>query len=155
MISLTKTTKEDLGTLFVIQTNEVGIWMAAFTPEDPYDKEAYMKKWTAIIQNPDIRMQTMRLENQIIGSVAHFEMFEAIHVAYWIDQQHWGKGLTTEALKTFIEGSVKRPLFARVAFDNYGSQRVLEKCGFKSIAKERGFANARKMEIEEFVYKLE
>ena len=54
-----------------------------------------------------------------------------------------------------IAGSVKRPLFARVAYDNYGSQKVLEKCGFKTIGKDTGFANARKMEIEEFIYKFE
>ncbi|MHB1279064.1 MAG: GNAT family N-acetyltransferase [Bacteroidia bacterium] len=155
MLELSKTTKEDLETLFVIQTNEAGIWMAAFTPEDPYDKEAYLKKYTAIIENPDIRTQTIRLNNAIIGSVAQFEMFEATHVAYWIDQPFWGKGFATAGLKTFIEGSVKRPLFARVAYDNYGSQKVLEKCGFKSIGKEKGFANARNQEIEEFVYKLE
>jgi RimJ/RimL family protein N-acetyltransferase len=35
-----------------------------------------------------------------------------------------------------------------------GSQRVLQKCGFTLIAKEKGFANARNMEIEEFVYQL-
>lgn len=155
MLELTKTTKEDLETLFIFQTNKEGIWMAAFMPEDPFDKEAYMKKWTAIVENPDIHMQTLRFENKIIGSVAHFDMFEATHVAYWIDQQHWGKGFATAGLKTFIEGSVTRPLYARVAYDNYGSQRVLEKCGFIAVGKDRGFANARKMEIEEIVYKLE
>jgi ribosomal-protein-alanine N-acetyltransferase len=155
MIELSKTTKEDLESLFLFQTNEEGIWMAAFMPEDPFDKEAYMKKWTAIVENPDIRMRTLRLNNQIIGSVAHFEMFGTTHVAYWIDRPLWGKGFATEALRTFIAGSSVRPLFARVAWDNYGSQKVLEKCGFILIEKDRGFANARKMEIEEFVYKLE
>ncbi len=155
MISLTKTTKEDLESLFIFQTNKEGIWMAAFMPEDPFDKEAYMKKWTAIVGNPDIRMQTLRFNGQIIGSMAHFDMFGATHVAYWIDQPFWGKGFATAGLKMFIDGAVTRPLFARVAYDNYGSQKVLEKCGFKSVGKDRGFANARKMEIEEIVYKLE
>jgi RimJ/RimL family protein N-acetyltransferase len=155
MIDLTKTTKEDLESLFVFQTNEEGIWMAAFMPEDPHDKEAYMKKWTAIVENPEIRMQTIRFEDRIIGSVAHFEMMGEIHVAYWIDQPYWGRGLATGSLKAFLAGSVTRPLFARVAYDNYGSQKVLEKCGFKSIGKDKGFANARNMEIEEFIYKFE
>ncbi len=44
------------------------------------------------------------------------------------------------------------PMYGRVAFDNYGFQRVLEKCGFVKIGKENGFANARQSEIEEYVY---
>jgi RimJ/RimL family protein N-acetyltransferase len=47
-----------------------------------------------------------------------------------------------------------RPLGARVAFDNFGSQRVLEKNGFIRIGSDSGFANARQAEIEEFIYQL-
>lgn len=155
MIELAKTTKEDLETLFVFQSDPDGIMMAAFTAEDPNDKEFYMKKWTVIVENPEIRMETIRIENKIVGSVSQFEMFGEPHVAYWIDRQHWGKGIATESLKTFLTGSVTRPLFVRIAYDNFGSQRVVEKCGFKLIGKDKGFANARKQEIEEFIYKLE
>lgn len=155
MIELTKTTQEDLETLFVFQTNKDGIQMAAFTAEDPADKEFYMNKWSKIVENPDMRMQTIRVNNKIVGSVIHFDVMEETNISYWIDQQHWGKGFATEGLKAFIKGSVKRPLFARVAYDNYGSQKVLEKCGFISIGKGKGFARARNKEIEEFIYKFE
>jgi [ribosomal protein S5]-alanine N-acetyltransferase len=47
-----------------------------------------------------------------------------------------------------------RPVFGRVAFDNFGSQKVLEKCGFVKIGTDKGFANARQTEIEEFIYRL-
>jgi RimJ/RimL family protein N-acetyltransferase len=42
-----------------------------------------------------------------------------------------------------------------VAADNSGSIRVLEKNGFKRTGTERGYANARGREIEEFVYQLD
>ena len=155
MIELTKTTREDLETLFVFQTNQEGIQMAAFTSEDQTNKEAYITKWSKIIENPEILMQTIRLNNTIVGSVVHFDFRGETNVSYWIDQPYWGKGLATEGLKAFIQNTTKRPLYGRVAHDNYGSQKVLEKCGFKCIAKERGFANARKMEIEEFVYRFD
>jgi len=48
-----------------------------------------------------------------------------------------------------------RPLHARVAYDNVASLRVLEKCGFRVVATERSFAEARSGEIEEFVLQLE
>ena len=48
----------------------------------------------------------------------------------------------------------QRPIFGSAAFDNIASQRVLEKCGFQFERHEKGFANARKKEIEEMIYKL-
>jgi len=47
-----------------------------------------------------------------------------------------------------------RPIFGRTAFDNFASQKVLEKNGFVRIGKDKGFANARQAETEEFIYKL-
>jgi RimJ/RimL family protein N-acetyltransferase len=48
-----------------------------------------------------------------------------------------------------------RPVHARVAYDNVASRRVLEKCGFRVISTERGFAEARAAEIEELVLRRE
>ena len=75
-------------------------------------------------------------------------------ITYWIDRKLWGKGVATTALKDFLKIEQSRPIFGRVAFDNYGSQKVLEKCGFVRIGKDKGFANARQAEIEEYIYKL-
>jgi RimJ/RimL family protein N-acetyltransferase len=47
-----------------------------------------------------------------------------------------------------------RPIYARVAKDNLGSRRVLEKCGFTVIGESKGFANARGQEIEELLLEL-
>jgi RimJ/RimL family protein N-acetyltransferase len=42
-----------------------------------------------------------------------------------------------------------------VVHDNLASRRVLEKCGFRVIATERSFAEARSAEVEEVVLRLE
>jgi RimJ/RimL family protein N-acetyltransferase len=39
--------------------------------------------------------------------------------------------------------AVDRPIFDRVATDNIGSIKVLQKCGFKIIGKNKDFANGR------------
>ena len=44
--------------------------------------------------------------------------------------------------------------WSRIRADNGASRRVLEKCGFRVVATERGFAEARSREIEEFVLRL-
>jgi RimJ/RimL family protein N-acetyltransferase len=76
-------------------------------------------------------------------------------VTYWIGRSHWGKGIATGALYAFLAVDPSRPLHARVAYDNVASRRVLEKCGFRVIATERGFAEARSAEIEELVLRLD
>nr|WP_236819700.1 GNAT family N-acetyltransferase [Alicyclobacillus tolerans] len=89
-----------------------------------------------------------------MGHISSFEMFGEREVSYWIDRAHWGKGIATEALKQFLSLDTVRPLHARAAKDNIGSRRVLEKCGFFILDEDSGFANARGMEIEEFIFTL-
>lgn len=75
-------------------------------------------------------------------------------ITYWIDRKFWGQGIATQALKIFLTIETVRPLFGRVAFNNFGSHKVLEKCGFNKIGTDKGFANARQEEIEEYIFKL-
>ncbi|MDQ3537205.1 MAG: GNAT family N-acetyltransferase, partial [Actinomycetota bacterium] len=42
---------------------------------------------------------------------------------------------------------------ARAAKDNIASIRVLEKCGFTVSGEDRGFANARDAEVDEFIFR--
>lgn len=99
--------------------------------------------------------QTIIADTVIVGSIAKFVLEGDAEITYWIDKAFWGKGIATTALKNFLKIEKTRPIFGRVAFDNMGSQKVLEKCGFVKIGTDKGFANARQMEIEEFIYRLD
>ena len=94
------------------------------------------------------------MDGTIVGSVAKFEMSGEAEITYWIDRGYWGKGIATQAVRSLLSIEETRPLTARVAFDNIGSQNVLERCGFERIGSDRGFANARQCEIEEVIYRL-
>jgi ribosomal-protein-alanine N-acetyltransferase len=153
-ITLTKTTIEDLNTLYEFQLDEEAIHLAAFTPKNPISKTAYIEKFTKFLSDPTINTQTIKLNNVIVGSVAKFIMENEAEITYWIDRKFWGKGIATTALKSFLEIETTRPIHGRVAFDNFGSQKVLEKCGFVKTGKDKGFANARQAEIEEFIYQF-
>lgn len=89
-----------------------------------------------------------------MGSIAKFVINGDAEITYWVDRKFWGQGIATNALNEFLTVEKTRPIFGRVAFDNFGSQKVLEKCGFFKIGSDKGFANARQIEIEEFIYKL-
>jgi len=76
-------------------------------------------------------------------------------VTYWLGKQFWGTGLATRALSAFLaHANPTRPISACAAKDNIGSLRVLERCGFKIIGENRGFAIARGKQIEEFLLEL-
>ncbi len=154
-IKLRKTVVDDLEFLFKFQLNKEAINLAAFTPEDPTDKSAYLSKYTKLLSDPTVNNQTIIIDNKIVGSIAKFEIDGQAEVTYWIDKNFWGKGIATKALEYLLTIEKTRPIWGRVAFDNYGSQKVLEKCGFVKIGKDKGFANARQTEIEEFIYKLD
>ena len=153
-IKLRPTEIADLDILFQFQTDKEGGYLAAFMSKDPTDKSAYITKYTKLLADPTINNQTIFLDNRIVGSVAKFVMEGDPEITYWIDRKYWGQGIATKALSQLLAIETIRPIFGRVAFDNFGSQRVLEKCGFVKIGTDRGFANARQAEIEEFIYKL-
>jgi len=153
-IKLRPTGIADLVTLFQFQLDKEGGYLAAFMPKDPTDKEAYINKFTKLLDDPTVNNQTILLDNIIVGSIAKFIMKGDTEITYWIDRKYWGEGIVTQALKKFLSIEPVRPIFGRVAFDNFGSQKVLEKCGFQKIGTDKGFANARQMEIEEFIFKL-
>jgi RimJ/RimL family protein N-acetyltransferase len=153
-IILRKTAITDLAFFFIFQLDHEANYLAAFTSKDPADKTAYLQKYTKLVNDPTINMQTIIVDNTIVGSIAKFEMEGEAEITYWMDKKCWGKGIATKALTAFLKTENSRPIFARVAFDNFGSQKVLEKCNFVKIGTDKGFANARQAEIEEFIYKL-
>lgn len=153
-IQLRPTIIADLDILFQFQLDKEGGYLAAFMPRDHTDKAAYISKYTTLLDDPTVNNQTVILDQQIVGSVAKFMMEGEAEITYWIDRKYWGKGIATQALQHLLAIESIRPIFGRVAFDNFGSQRVLEKCGFEKIGSDYGFANARQQEIEEFIYQL-
>ncbi|MFS4429472.1 GNAT family N-acetyltransferase [Chryseobacterium sp. S90] len=154
-IQLRPTTVADLDILFEFQLEPEARHLAAFMSKDSTDKEAYLAKFTRLLADPTINNQTIMAGNEIAGSIAKFIMEGDAEITYWIDKPFWGKGVATTALKDFLTLETTRPIFGRVAFDNLGSQKVLENCGFVKVGTDKGFANARQTEIEEFIYRLD
>lgn len=153
-IKLRPTVLSDLDTLFEFQLDKEGGYLAAFMPKDHTNKLAYIEKFTKLLNDPTVNNQTILFDDNIVGSIAKFVMFDNNELTYWLDRQFWGKGIATLALKKLLTIENSRPIFGRVAFDNYGSQKVLEKCGFIKVGADKGFASARQAEIEEYIFQL-
>ena len=154
-IALFHTKITDLDSFYTFQLDKEGDFMAAFTSSAMAEKPAFINKYARLLNEPTVHMRTIACNGLIVGSISKFEIEGKAEITYWIDRSFWNKGISSAALKSFLALEKKRPLSARVAFDNYGSQRVLEKSGFVKIGTDKGFANARQREIEEFIYRLD
>ena len=154
-LTLREVESSDLETFYEHQLDPEAIRMAAFIFRDPKDKAAFDAHWDKILKSSQNINRTIVAEGQVAGYIACFPGGENLEVTYWIGREFWGRGLATQALKKMLQLVVDRPIFARVATDNIGSIRVLQKCGFKIIGKNKGFANGRGKETEEYILRLD
>ena len=153
-VTLRPTQETDLAVLFRFQLNEEAAYLAAFMPKGYTDQAAYLAKYRRFLLDPTIHMQTILVDGVLAGSIAKFELEGNAEITYWLDRGFWGRGVATAALRSFLQLEPARPLVGRVAFDNFGSQKVLTNCGFRKIGTDKGFASARQAEIEVFIYQL-
>ena len=144
----------DLPVFFRQLNDPEALHMAAFTPKDPADRDAFDAHWERI-RASDVVRRAILADGDVVGSAAVYGEPGEREVTYWIDRAYWGRGITTAALRELLAEVPERPLYARAAADNAGSLRVLHKCGFRVTAQARGFANARGEEIDELVLALE
>jgi len=154
-LTLREVRDEDLPVLFEQWADPVAARMAAFTAPDHMDWDAFERRWTRLRADEMIINRAIVVDGEVAGSIGSWGGPGEREVTYWIGRSYWGKGIATCALKAFLAVDPSRPLHARVASDNVASRRVLEKCGFRVIATDRGFAEARSREIEELVLRLE
>ena len=153
-VILRDTIEDDLTIFFEQQLDSDANYMAAFTARDPTDNDAFMAHWAEILGDDTKINKTILFNEQVAGYIACFEQLGQREVCYWIGKEYWGRGLATKALSDLLGHMKIRPIHARVAKDNVASIRVLEKCGFAISAEDKGFANARGEEVEEFILKL-
>src|SRR5262245_52494060 len=153
--SLRNVLEADLPIFFTYQLDPEANVMAAFTTKDPTNQEAFMTHWHRILADPTSIIRTIVVDGQVAGSVSSYQDAGHSEVTYWLGKSYWGQGLATRALTEFLAHvNPTRPIYARAAKDNIGSLRVLEKCGFRIIGEDKGFANARGKEVEEFLLQL-
>ena len=146
---------EDLAVLFEQWADPVAMRMAAFTAPEHMDRDAFARRWSRLRVDETVINRAIVVDAEVAGTIGSWGEPGEREVTYWIGRSYWGRGIATCALNAFLTVDSSRPLHARVAYDNVASRRVLEKCGFRVVGTDRGFAEARSREIEEVVLRLE
>ena len=145
----------DLDVFFEQQQDPEARHMAAFTAADPRDRAAFDAHWDRLRSDPRVEIRTVLHAGRVAGHLIRFPQDGQLEVTYWIGREHWGKRIATRALEELLRELPERPVRARVVHDNVASLRVLEKCGFRAVGRDRGFANARGEDVDERILRLD
>ena len=121
----------DLPLFFTWQADEESFLMAAVPSRD---EEAFAAHWARNRSNAENTMRTIVADGVVVGNVLSWTGDEGRMVGYWIGKAYWGQGIASAALRLYLDVERHRPLLATVVEHNAGSQRVLEKAGFKLVA---------------------
>ncbi len=147
--------RSDHDAVFKMMAEPAAVAMAAFTADDPTDRAAFDEHMEHVltIREAD-HWAVSDGDGTLVGTIARFPSEEGhLEVTYWIAQAHWGQGHASRALALLLE-QTDRPVLARVALDNLGSRRVLEKAGFEVVGSNRDYAPGRHAETEELILRL-
>ncbi|MFU8829270.1 MAG: GNAT family N-acetyltransferase [Phycisphaerales bacterium] len=150
-VRLRDVTEADLPALYRMSLDPESNRMAIVHPRDRGFFDAH---WAEVLCSPDTVSKVILLEDRVVGKISCFGSGETNMAGYWVDRDHWGRGIASRALAMFLDEVIARPLYARVATTNLGSIRVLEKCGFVITGYEHSPATERYLECEEAILML-
>jgi RimJ/RimL family protein N-acetyltransferase len=149
---LREVTDADLPVLWAHQNDQQAHEMAGFSAYR--EQAAFEERMLKILAKPEIIILAIELEGKVLGTVGKWVAETQDEINYWIDPEHWGKGIASQAVKLFLEMYTHRPIYGHTAADNFGSIRVLEKNGFQRIDVKTSWVEARSSEIQEISWIL-
>ena len=153
-LELRQVDDKDLDIFFEHWKDPDANFMAAFTSKDPHSRSDFDNHWGRIFDDDEIIVRTIIFNDNVAGHIVSFYLEGERELSYWLGKEYWGRGITTNAVKLFLEIEKFRPLFARTARDNFASIKVLKNCGFIQKGESTFFANARGKEILEYIFEL-
>jgi RimJ/RimL family protein N-acetyltransferase len=144
---------KDLDDLTKIFSDYETIYMLAFMPW-PFDRDhvkRYMMSVSYAIEREHSLYWAITLpgEDRLIGVIGltleHAHDRAEMH--FWLGKEHWGKGYMTEVARRIVDYVFRDLEFNRLDINhlnvNIGSQRVIEKCGFKLECEKDDFCTKR------------
>ena len=146
--------ESDIAVLFEHQLDTVSNWQVAFTHEDPTDENAFNEHISKVLVDETVVMKTIMHDNEVAGYMTKYVLDGAPQIGFVLGREFWGKGIATESLREFLSIIETRPIYARTAFDNIGSMRVLQKLGFTRTSEGNYYSHARGVDIVEILWTL-
>jgi [ribosomal protein S5]-alanine N-acetyltransferase len=137
-----------------------GDWaVASMTARIPYPyDETHSHQWISGLEDGEF-VRGIELNGELIGATGYFADDDgAAEIGYWIGKPWWGRGFATEAARMMVRYCFTTAALPRLVcchfVDNAGSQRVIEKLGFKSTGTCRAYCEARQCDVATIRYEL-
>ena len=153
-IDLRELDDDDLDAVFEMMRDPQSVAAAAFTADDPNDRQAFDRWIERVRSSPDAGVLVVTENGGFAGTAAAFSVEDDREISFWIARHAQGRGVATEAMRLLIAREAERPLFARVAADNAASVAVLTKLGFTEVSRDIAFAPGAGRDVEEIVMTL-
>jgi RimJ/RimL family protein N-acetyltransferase len=150
-VTIREVAASDLDAFHAHQLDPAANRMAAFVGKEPRDRAAFEAHWRKNLGDSRNTNRTIVADGHVAGHIACYPQNGHLEATYWLGREFWGRGIATQALEQMLQLVTSRPLFARAAADNLGSLRVLQKCGFKIIGHDKGFAHGRGEITDEYL----
>jgi RimJ/RimL family protein N-acetyltransferase len=97
----------------------------------PARSRAEFDAWIATITaDPTVTLRTITADREVVGTINTFALGPERYIGYRVANEHWGRGIATEAVRLMLLLDPSRPLFATVLASNVASQKVLARNGF-------------------------
>ena len=159
-INLRVVRESDLEVLFDFWSDieNRGVHFPKWLPSQPNFKNAFSKD--GFWNEDEGRLLIVDKDDRILGEIFYLKSvpyFDALEIGYILfDKASRGKGIMTEALSLFVhflfETKNINRLQLTIAPGNIGSNKVAERCGFKSegIARKAVFHRGQHVDVEWF-----
>lgn len=121
------------------------------------------KNWLEmVVDNRNDMILAIEVEGEAAGGIGIHHMKDVYRfngeIGYWLSENHWGKGIMTDAVGAMVAHAFTRTrwlrLFATIFENNQRSRRVLEKNGFVLEAIHRKTVMKEGSLLDEHLYAL-
>jgi len=128
----------------------------------PYSKVDGEKFIQMATEDKPIQIFAIEVNAKAGGAIGLFPQpdihFKNMEIGYWLAEEFWGQGITTEAVKETVDYGFNTfkidRIFARPFGTNISSQRVLEKAGFKLEGKFEKILFKNGEYLDELIYAI-
>lgn len=149
-VTLRRWRESDADALFALASDPIVGQMARFPAHA--DKAESLRVIREIFCKPEFYAVVSREAGAVVGCASlhpgtkGVDVYEAeeLTIGYWMGKQYWGHGFMTEAVKMLCDrcrssGQFKcKRIIGFTSTDNAGSQRVMEKVGFRHVETKDG-----------------
>ncbi len=161
-IELRDWTKNDIPSLLKHANNEKIANMMTNQFPYPYTLESARGFIEVVSKQNPRNIKCISLKSEAIGAIGIHPQGD-IHIknaelGYWLSEDYWSMGIMTKAIPLMLDYSFKNfnieRIFARPFSSNPGSQKVLEKTGFKKEAELERSIYKNGVYLNELIYSI-